>query len=62
MCAQVVQVPFNGSDEIQTLEIEVPAEGKVIHLRLHLPDSETTLEEVNFTQGEKALSWIFKNR
>ena len=46
---------------MQTLEIEVPAQGKVVHLRLHLPDSETTLEEVNFTQGEKAVSWSFKN-
>ena len=58
---QVVQVPFKGSDEMQTLEMEVPAEGKVIHLRLHLTDSQTTLEEVNFTQGEKAVSWSFVN-
>jgi hypothetical protein len=46
---------------MQALEIEVPAKGKVVHLRLHLPDGETTLEEVKFTHGEKAVSWSFKN-
>ena len=46
---------------MQTLEMEVPAEWKVIRLRLHLTDSQTTLEEVNFTQGEKAVSWSFVN-
>jgi hypothetical protein len=54
-------VPFKGGAEMQTLEIKVPAQGKVVHLRLHLPDGETTLEEVNVTQGEKAVSWSFKN-
>jgi uncharacterized sulfatase len=58
---QIVQVPFKGGAKMQTLEIEVPAQGKVVHLRLHLPDGETTLEEVNVTQGEKAVSWSFKN-
>ena len=46
---------------MQTLEFEVPAKGKIVHLRLHLPNGETTLEEVNFTQREKAVSWSFKN-
>ena len=58
---QIVQVPFKGGAEMQTLEIKVPAQGKVVHLRLHLPVGETTLEEVNVTQGEKAVSWSFKN-
>jgi uncharacterized sulfatase len=58
---QIVQVPFKGGAEMQTLEFEVPAKGKIVHLRLHLPNGKTTLEEVNFTQREKAVSWSFKN-
>jgi uncharacterized sulfatase len=51
--ANRVNFPVTASEEWQTREVVLPATGTVIHLRLHLPQSTTSLREIKLEAAAK---------
>ena len=58
---QRVAVPVNGSDQWQDVQVEIPAEGKIIHLRLLLPQGESAIRHISLTSetGDAVKAWRF---
>ncbi len=58
---QTALLSMDGSEDWQTLELPVPAAGKVIHLRLHLPRGAVTVKSLTLRQKEKRIAWNFSS-
>jgi len=56
---QVVRKPVESSSGLADVSIEVPAEGRVIHLRVYLPGKESTVRRIRVGTGDGAQSWEF---
>ncbi|MBL6765222.1 MAG: sulfatase-like hydrolase/transferase [Verrucomicrobiae bacterium] len=58
---QISTVNVPASDGVREQTIELPASGKIIHLRLHLPAGESSVREISFTDknGKRVRGWKF---
>ena len=43
----------------QTVELDVPAKGKTIHIRVHLPTGQTSIKKITLEASNKTESWDF---
>jgi hypothetical protein len=58
---QNATTPIAASDQWQEIEIELPAQGRIIHVRVLLPEGESSIRRIGLssTRGEAARSWNF---
>jgi hypothetical protein len=62
--AQSVLQEVGASVDFQEVTLQVPAEGSMIHIRLHLPDGPTDLRRVTLqaAKGKPAKQWSFNSQ
>ena len=58
---QHVSLQIAASDDLQEIKAEVPAQGRIIHMRVLLPDGESSIRRIGLTgaKGEAAKTWHF---
>ena len=58
---QSVSVPVSASDQWQSLKAEIPAQGKIIHLRVLLPQGESSIRHIGLksAKGKTGRVWSF---
>jgi arylsulfatase A-like enzyme len=54
---QIVTTAIDGNPDWQTITLQAPAKGKPIHLRLHLPAHETTIETITLKDTKTSQTW-----
>lgn len=61
---QSVSVQIAGSDQWQEVKAELPAQGRIIHIRVLLPKGESSIRRIGLasTKGEAAKTWRFSPR
>lgn len=59
---QSVQVEVKAGNAWQEMEALLPAEGKVIHMRVLLPPGESEIRGIALGRGEQQVSWDFSGR
>lgn len=58
--AQVVRVPLDKPDGIQTIRLEIPEESPSIHFRILLPPGDSEVSHIAFENGGPPKNWNFK--
>ena len=58
---QIVRVPFEGSDQWQTISLELPLAGRLQHIRIYFPAGApmVTIETVSLLSGDASQDWQF---
>jgi uncharacterized sulfatase len=58
---QSVSLEIDGSDEWQAVEAEIPAQGRIIHIRVLLPEGESSIRRIRLAgaNGRAARTWQF---
>ncbi len=58
---QAVSLRIPASDQWQDVKAEIPAEGRIIHVRVLLPDGESSIRRIGLTstKGKAAKAWRF---
>ncbi len=58
---QKVRMELAASDQWQDIKTEIPAQGRIIHVRVLLPDGESSIRRIGLTsaKGEAARAWHF---
>jgi uncharacterized sulfatase len=58
---QRVSLEIVATDDLQAIKAEVPAQGQIVHVRVLLPDGESSIRRIGLTgaKGEAAKTWHF---
>ena len=61
---QNVAIQIAASDQWQDIKTEVPAQGQIIHVRVLLPEGESSIRHIGLTgaKGESAKTWLFSQK
>ncbi len=59
VAGQTISTKVKAVPDWQEVELEIPAEGESIHLRLHLPGGKVGLRSIELTGADKKQTWSF---